>query len=286
MVDYFAFLGDLYNVAPAAVYLLVILLVALIVYKIITAALKRILFSRAKTKKQRSNTKVFLSLWRYAFVIVIIMGLLFYMGGDMTGLGIWAGLMTAAIGWALQKPITGIAGWLMIIVKKPFHIGDRILIGNVKGDVVDITLTHIYLKEIGGTIGGEETSGRIVMIPNSVLFEQNIINYTLQDDFILDQVVIAVTYESNLDRAMKICDEATRKITKPFMSEMPNPPYIRTFFQPSGIDVKTRYYVKAAERIKIISEITQEINRNIKKAKDITIAYPHTEVVLRKRMPK
>ena len=271
------------EVLVMSISVLLILVFAFVFYKAVTAAFKRTLLTKARTKRQRSNVKVFLSIWKYSFTILIIIGLIFYLGGDITGLGLWAGLMTAALGWALQKPITGVAGYLMVILKKPFQIGDRIMVGDVKGDVSDITLTHIYLKEIGGTIGTEETSGRVILIPNSVLFEKNIINYTLQDEYILDQAVLAVTYDSDLDKAIRICKESARKVTKSFLNDMPAKPYTRTFFQPSGIDVKIRYYVKAAERIKILSELTQEIFRNIKQEKDVTIAYQHTEVILSRK---
>ena len=265
---------------------LLILVFAFVFYKAITTAFKRTLLTKARTKRQKNNVKVFLSIWKYSFTVLIIIGLIFYLGGDITGLGLWAGLLTAALGWALQKPITGVAGYLMVIMKKPFQIGDRIMIGNVKGDVVDITLTHTNLREIGGTIATEETSGRIIMIPNSILFEQNIINYTLQDEFILDEVVIAITYESNLDSAKEMCRDAVKKVTKDFMPDMPKPPYVRTFFQNSGIDVKTRYYVRANERIRVASDLTQEIFRRITAAKEVEIAYPHTEVVLRNKTKK
>jgi small-conductance mechanosensitive channel len=267
------------------IYGTLILAFAFVFYKVFTRALRRLFLSKAKTKVQQSNAMVVLSLWKYSFTILLIMGFIFFFGGDITGLGVWAGLMTAALGWALQKPITGIAGWIMVVIKRPFQIGDRIEIGGVKGDVSEITLTHIYLKEVGGTIASEENSGRVIMIPNSKLFEQDIINYTMQNDFILDQVVITVTYESNLDKAIKICKDATEKVTRDFSSDMPKKPYMRTFFQGagSGIDVKSRYYVRAADRIKVTSDVTQEIFRNIKKARDIEFAYPHTEVVLRKK---
>ncbi len=283
-------LAAIFNMAvsqfPVVINTMVILVAALIFYKLVTRALRGIVLSKAKTKKQKSNALVFLSLWKYAFVIILIIGLIFYLGGDITGLGVWAGLMTAALGWALQKPITGVAGWVMVIVKRPFEIGDRIEIQGVKGDVSEITLTHIYLKEVGGTIASEESSGRTILIPNSKLFEQDIINYTMKDDYILDQVVTAVTYESNMEKAIKICESAAKKVTRDFIEEMPQKPYIRTFFQPSGIDIKIRYYVHPAQRIRVASDITQEIFRKVSEEKDIEFAYPHTEVVLRKKGKK
>jgi small-conductance mechanosensitive channel len=286
MVEYFDFLVGTSTFFPTAFSVLIIVVTAYLFYRIITMAIKRVLLSKAKTKKQRNNLMVFLSIWKYSFAILIIIGLIFFLGGDITGLGLWAGLLTAALGWALQKPITGVAGYLMVIIKKPFQLGDRVMIGTVKGDVIDISLTHIYLREIGGTIGSEETSGRTIMIPNSILFEQNIINYTLRDEYILEQIVIAITYESDLHHAMKICEQAARKVTRGFLKDSPKPPYTRTFFQPSGIDVKTRFYVRASERIKVASDLTQEIFKGITEAKDVEIAYPHTEVVLRKKTPR
>jgi len=271
---------------PTAVNVVIILIAAFIAYRIIRHIIKKAILARARTKTEKSDALILLGLWKYFFTIVLLIGLIFYLGGDFTGFGLWAGLFSAALGWALQKPITGIAGWILVIIKKPFRIGDRILIDSVKGDVIDITLSHIYLKEIGGTINSEETSGRIVMIPNSIMFEKNIINYTLMDEFILDDVGVFITFESDLDMAILICEESARKVTKDFKDKMPTQPYVRTWFSGSGIDIKTRYYIKASERIRISSEITQEIFRRFKQEKDIEIAYPHTEVVLRQKKEK
>jgi len=281
-------LAEAVVVFPKAVYLLIIVAVSLILYKLVAMTLKKAVLKRAKNKRQKNNAVVLISLWRYAFSLLLVVGIIFFLGGDMTGLGVWAGLLTAALGWALQKPITGVAGWIMVITKRPFQIGDRIQVGGVKGDVVDVNPTHIHVREIGGTIATEETSGRVIMIPNSKLFEQDIINYTMTDDFILAQVVTTITYESNLDSAIAMCTKAAMKVSADFLEKMPQQPYVRTFFQSSGIDVKTRFYVPASERIRVSSELTQEIFRSITEAKDVHIAYPHTEVVLRRkaRMPK
>jgi small-conductance mechanosensitive channel len=167
----------------------------------------------------------------------------------------------------------------MVVTKKPFSIGDRIIIGSVKGDVSDITLTHIYLKEIGGTVGGEESSGRIILVPNSVLFEQNIVNYTMQDEFILSEVRTLVTYESNLDEAVKICKEAAGKVTRDVLNEVPEKPVVRTFFKDSGIVVKVRFFTKTDDKIKAESDITQAIFEMVKESKNVDIAYPHIQIV-------
>ena len=257
-----------------------------VAFIVIKAFIHRALIKRVRTKRMKHNVIVFNNLLTYLFFILAIVTIFFYFTGNSLAVGLTAGFLTAALGWALQRPITGMAAWIMVVVKKPFRIGDRILIGSTKGDVIDITLTHIYLKEIGGTINSEEISGRIVMIPNSVMFEQNIINYTVQDDYILDDVGVLITYESNLDKAMQICEKAAKKVMKDFLGKTSKDPYVRIQFQSSGIDMKTRYYVHASERIKISSDLTREIFKAFEKEKDIEIAYPHTEVVLRNKTPK
>ncbi|MBL7206494.1 MAG: mechanosensitive ion channel [Candidatus Aenigmarchaeota archaeon] len=270
-------------IIPKIIYIVFILLLFFIIYEIIKRIIIKSLMYKAKTKKQKNNVVVFIHLWKYIFVFITLLVLIFTWTGSLTGLGLSAALLTAALGWALQKPISGVAAWLIIVTKKPFHIGDRIIIGDVKGDVIDITLTHIYLNELGGTIASEESSGRTIMIPNAILFEKNIINYTYNNEYILDQVVTPITYESDIDVAIKVCKDAAEKITKDSLKNVPSKPFVRTYFQPSGVDIKVRYYTAANERQKISSDITQAIFKKINSMKNVNFAYPHTEVLLKKR---
>jgi len=123
--------------------------------------------------------------------------------------------------WALQKPISGIVAWLILISRRYFKIGDRVIISNVKGEISNITMTHIFLNEIGGTILGEEKSGRSVMIPTSIIFEQEVINYTHKDNYILDEVTTTITYGSKLDIAEKTVTASVKKIMKPLWEKFP-----------------------------------------------------------------
>lgn len=158
---------------------------------------------------------------------------------------------------------------------------------DMKGEVRDITLTHIYLEEVGGTVRGEELSGRSIILPNSLYFEKEIVNYSAHDDFMLDEVVVSVTYESSLVRAEEIAQSAARKAIEQYLDKMPShytkDPYTRVFFRPSGIDVSVRYYTPILERARIETEITREIFQRIREAKDVEVAYPHTEVLFREK---
>lgn len=262
---------------------IITLVAVFLLFNLIITILKRKLLKKAKTKKQISNVEIFSNVSKYVLILILALAGIFSYSGSWTGFSLSIGLFSAALGWALQKPITGIAAWIMIITKRPFDIGDRIIVGNVRGDVIDITLTHIYISEIGGLVAGEEISGRTILIPNSILFEQNIINYTSKNEYVLDQVSVTITYESNLDKAIKIILDSANEQTKEFIEKTKKQPYVRTYFEPSGVGVHVRYFAPAKNLQQVSSDITKKIYERIKKEKSVEIAYPHTEVLVRKK---
>lgn len=259
------------------------LVIIIAVYILLNTFLKKTLLKKVKSKKMKHNVIVFVSVASYLFLFISLILLVISVTGSFVSAGITAGLLTAALGWALQRPITGIAGWIMVLIAKPFQIGDRIIIGSVKGDVSNITLSHIFLSEFGGTTGGEETSGRTIIIPNAVLFEQNVVNYTSHNEYILDEVGFTITFSSDIEAAKKISIKAAEKITKEFVERVPSTPFIRSSFQQSGVDIRIKYYTIASKRQEINSDITEEIFKEINKNKDVHFAFQHTEVFINKK---
>jgi small-conductance mechanosensitive channel len=264
-----------------------IIVISIIIFMILLKIIKNHLIKKVKTKKQITNVSVFIDLLKFLFIFFIIIIILFTYYGNFSELGFIAGLFSVAVGLALQKPISSVIAWLILTTRRPFDIGDRILISDLKGDITDITLTHIFLDEVGGTIEGEEKSGRIIMIPTSSIFEKEIINYTHQDEYILVEIVTSITYESNLENAENLILKAVEKIMKPYWINFPKKlekePHTRLQFKDSGIDISVRYYTLAFNRNKIATDIRREIFNQIKNVKDVEFAYPHTEVLLREK---
>ncbi|HEC76497.1 MAG TPA: mechanosensitive ion channel [Thermoplasmatales archaeon] len=269
-----------------ALWLISILVISFLIFYTLYKIIKRILLKRAKTKQQISNIMIFLKIIKYMFILIFILVVISSYFGSWGEFGLIMGLLTVALGFALQKPLTSMVAWIILIIRRPFVIGDRITIGNIKGDVIDITMTYITLEEIGGTIDGEEKSGRIITVPNSILFEREIINYTAQHDYILDEIKTTITYESNLQRAEEIIKKSVENVMekywKNFPKKIPKDSSIRLKFMDSGIEITVRYYILASKRNKIATDITREIFKNIKRARNVEIAYPHTEVIFRK----
>ena len=284
-VDLFSLIEESFNtllvnltegLLPTLVFVAVVLLIIFVVYVVLTNLIKAALSKAVRKKDERS---AILKFWRYGFLFIALLLIILSFSGDLAAAGISIGLLSAALGWALQKPITGIAAWIMLLVKKPFKVGDRVIVDNIKGDISDITMFYIVLKEFGGTVGGEETSGRTILLPTSLLFEKPITNYTLGDSYILDEVGAEYTYESNLPKIEKIMASAARKFTRNIVKSKHIKPFTRVFFNPSGMQVKVRYNVLAKERQKVMTDITREIYARVMAEKDVEFAYPHTEVV-------
>ena len=261
-----------------ALQIIVVIVIAFLVYEILKKIIKKAMSKINGNKVQKNNIIVFTNMIKYIFYGVVILVIIFTLSGSFEMMGILAGLLSAALGWALQRPITGIAAWMVVLVKRQFSIGDRVMIGDIKGDVIDMTLTHIYLEEIGGTLSSEENSKRIIMIPNAFLFEQKIINYTLQDEYIIDEALFYITYDSDIDRLIKISKEEVIKANP----DIETHPYVRTYFSDWGVKVFVRYHAKAMDRVKRLSDVSQGILKRINKEENIKIAYPRTDVRLQK----
>jgi small-conductance mechanosensitive channel len=253
-----------------------------IVYRLATRAIRNYLQRQAHKEENIQN---FLLLWRYIWMGTAVVFALISFSGSLTGLGISAAFLGMVVGWSLQAPVTGIAAWLMIILKRPFRIGDRVTIAGIIGDVTDINLTHVILNQVGGTIGGEEKSGRGVLIPNATLFQQIIYNYTLEAKYILDEVPVMITFDSDFEAAERILVQAAREVTGEIIRETGEGPFIRAEIFESGIRIRLRYQALATERQRITSDIARIIIREFVKNPRIRFCYPHWEIHHRQAGP-
>lgn len=272
------FLENLVGLIPTIIVVAIVLVVIFAVYKLLSKALYHGLTRVVRVKQ---DVNAIMRIWQYIFIFFALVAIILTFSGNLAAAGISIGLLSAALGWALQKPITGIAAWMMITIKRPFKKGDRVIIDNIFGDIKDITMFYIVLEEFGGTIGGEDTSGRIIMIPTALLFEKPITNYTMTTPYVLDEVVNSFTYESNIPKVERIMKNIAEEVTKEYIDFVKHRPFTRMYFIDSGVQVKIRYFAKAKERPKTKSDIVRELHRKVMKEKDLQFAYPHTEVLFK-----
>jgi len=114
-----------------------------------------------------------------------------------------AGVLAAIVGFASQSAFSNIISGIFLVISRPFSVGDRVQIGQqYKGDVEDITLRHTVIRDF---------ENRLIVIPNSVINNETIINSTLNNENICVFVELPISFNSNTDRAMHIMEDEAAK---------------------------------------------------------------------------
>lgn len=123
------------------------------------------------------------------------------------------GLISLILGFALQTPITSFIGWIYILVREPYRVGDRIKIGAVTGDVIDVNYLDTTLWEFGGDyLSTEHPSGRIVKFPNSNVLNTPVYNYTWPlFPYIWNEVKVHIAYNADLEFVATTMKEVAEK---------------------------------------------------------------------------
>jgi small-conductance mechanosensitive channel len=130
---------------------------------------------------------------------------------NLGSLSVTLGILAAGLAFAMQEVIGSIAGWASILAGRPFTIGDRIEAGEIRGDVVDISVLRTTLMEIGNWLGGDHNTGRIVTVSNAFIFKEQLFNYSQHLHYVWDEIAVPVTYESDWQRARQIMVDAVQQ---------------------------------------------------------------------------
>ena len=214
--------------------------------------------------------------------IAIIVGIALIMGriaSFTTAVSAFSGMM---LGWSLQQPVSGIAAWIMVTLSRPYKLGDRVTLPNwgIMGDIIKFSPMYMTLNQVGGTVGSEEPSGRIVQVPNAILFGTVIINTTgtqkaEESTYILDEAVFRITYDSDWEISEQVLLDAAREVTADIIQITGLEPYIRTETWEYGILFRVRFMTNAVDRPRISHEITKRAVKEIQKNKNLDLAIPY-----------
>jgi len=110
-------------------------------------------------------------------------------------------VLSLILGFALQTPITSLIGWVYLLIRQPYRVGDRIKIGEAKGDIIDVSYLDTTLWEVGGPyLSTEHPSGRIIKFPNSLVLSQTVYNYSWPlFPYIWNEIKFQVAYDTDLE---------------------------------------------------------------------------------------
>ena len=136
---------------------------------------------------------------------IVIVGRMWFAG--VQALATFLGLVGAGLAIALKDAVSNLAGWAFIMWRRPFEVGDRVQVGPHAGDVIDLGLFQFTLNEIGVWVDADQSSGRIIHIPNGQVFTEPIANYDKGFKYIWNEVPVLVTFESDWRKAKQILNK-------------------------------------------------------------------------------
>ena len=117
------------------------------------------------------------------------------------------GLISAGLAVALKDPLLNFAGWLFIVWRKPFELGDRIEVGEFHGDVVGQGMFTFSLMEIGNWVDADDRTGRLLIAPNGVVFTDVVANYSKGwFEQVWNELRVTVSFESNWQAARELLE--------------------------------------------------------------------------------
>ena len=166
-----------------------------------TGALSPLISANAKNLQMRHKMRRTIEWVRTA---VILVALLVIWGARIENLGVFLGIIGAGLALSLQELLLCIAGWAYIMLKKPFDIGDRVEIQDMVGDVIDIGFLHTTLVEVGKWVKADQSTGRLLVVPNSSFLRYPVYNYTKGFPFVWNELTVVVTFESDWQRAKEL----------------------------------------------------------------------------------
>jgi len=205
-------------------------------------------------------------------------------------LGTFLGIFSAGLAISLKDLLTNVVGWFFIVVRRPYVIGDRVQIGSYAGDVIDVSIFQTTVLEIGNWIEAEQSTGRILHLPNGMVFSQGVANYTKGFSYIWNEIKVLVTFESDWQKARQLLSEIAVRLTGQAASNAEKEikkasstyliryrnltPTVYTSVKDSGVLLSIRYLCRARERRLSEHVLWEEILAMLSKQKDIELAYP------------
>ncbi|WP_421119731.1 mechanosensitive ion channel family protein [Aquihabitans daechungensis] len=238
--------------------------------------LGRVLVSRTDDPQSRYYAR---KAARYATAILAAIILSVIWRAFAGRVGIVLGLAAAGVAFAMQEVIGAIAGWFNILSGRIFRVGDRIQMGGVRGDVIDITPLRTKVMEIGSPaedeswVRGRQFTGRIVAISNKATFTEPVFNYSTAFDYLWEELVMPVSFRSDWSLATTIMEEEARRASSTRDAEAAiramrqRYPVPHTEVEPRVFTVATDDYLELVARVMVplrtARQVKDELTRRI-----------------------
>ncbi|MDH4044560.1 MAG: mechanosensitive ion channel family protein [Gemmatimonadota bacterium] len=219
---------------------------------------------------------------------ILLIGWIWFEG--VGPLATFLGLVSAGIAIALKDILVNLAGWVFILWRRPFELGDRIQIGEQAGDVIDIRIFQFSLLEIGNWVHADQSTGRIVHVPNGKVLTEATANFTRGFQYIWNELPVLLTFESNWEKAKTLLQQIAerhaahltdaaqrqvKEVSRRFLIFYQTlTPTVYTSVEDSGVLLTIRYLCAPRERRGTAQAIWEDVLRAFAQHADIDFAYP------------
>lgn len=264
-------------------------LIVIFILVVIRFLLLTIVHRQTKDAKREYTWKKSIT-YLITIIGIFLVGRIWYPG--FQSIATFIGIFAAGLAIALQDLLVNIAGWIFIIWRRPFDVGDRIEIQNHAGDVIDKRLFMFTLMEIGNWVAADQSTGRVIHLPNGLIFKNILANYSRGFSYIWNEIPVLITFESNWEKAKSIlvsianahaehlsedAEKRVRKAAKRYMIFYNKlTPIVWTSVKDSGVLLTIRYLCDPKKRRSTEQAIWEDILRKFKEQNDIDFAYPTT----------
>ncbi|MCH8485838.1 MAG: mechanosensitive ion channel [Candidatus Cyclonatronum sp.] len=238
--------------------------------------LSRLLYLRV-LKNVKMDESIRYTLQRITQYTILILGVLFsfqFIGLDLSGLTVIFGLLSVGIGFGLQNLTSNFISGIMLLFERPISVGDRIIVGDLEGDVQEINIRSTTINSIDNIS---------IIVPNSEFLSSQVINYSHGDTKIRMRVEIGVSYNSDLDLVLRIIKESA--LAHPETMDDPEPTVLLRNFGDSAWEMLLLCWVPDPKRqYKIASDIRCDLVRRFRE-NNIEIPFPQRDLHLRSAEP-
>ena len=260
-------------------------LALLIIYVVIKVIFEQIISRRIREPKTRYSMKRIASM--LSVLIFIAAGIAIWVD-NIQALLVSYGILAAGAAVALQDVFKNFAGSLVIFIIGTYHIGDRIEINSKIGDVVNIGIFYTTLLETNEWVNGDQATGRLSIIPNSLVLSGIVNNYTRDHPYIWDEISIPITYDSDWKEALQIIerviDTETKEITtksetsvsklsdKYYLPQKATEPTVFATLTDNWINLNIRYITEVRQRRIVRDRLNRTLLSELEKVDNIKIA--------------
>lgn len=200
------------------------------------------------------------------------------------------GLVSAGIAVALRDVFADIAGFLFILSRRPFEVGDRVEINGQSGDVIDVSVFQFSLMEIGNWVAADQSTGRVLHVPNGWILNHSLANYGKGFHYIWNELQVMVTFESQWEKAREALQDIAEKHTSHLQEEAAKhvqeasrkymifynklTPIVYVSVANSGVVLSMRFLCEPRKRRGMENAIWMDILKAFEGMRDVDFAYP------------